>query len=220
MRTTLITTLFVVGLLAMGAVAHEPPKSEEGVTPVGQATRRDSPQPQPAEDARSWITYDDGSAEDWGTSYSPLGAVGNRFVQLGPWWYTFFCNGLSAYLDYNGNVWMTGYRGLNTAGTALTGYQDDLMSNTGTGTGWLVWDYSTQSGDFFGNPSFAWQDTAWIAAYYLDDIGVDTNGGAPHHGFSVTSYTGIGYAEESMNALLRARFEVTFPIELMSFTVE
>jgi hypothetical protein len=215
------TSIVIIGLVAMVAIAQEPPKSEEGVTPVGRVTKLDHPGPQNATLGQAWITYDDGTQEDWGTTYSSGGAVGNKFVQLGTAWASFYCDGISAYVDYSGNVWMTGHVGINTAGTALTGYTDDLMLNTGSGTGWLTWDAATTAGDFFANTTFTWQDTAWIAAYYSDDLGVDTNGGTPHHGFSVSSYTGSGYTEESMNVMLRARFNGPgVPVELMTFTAE
>jgi hypothetical protein len=211
-------TVFVMAMIAfVGFVyAADETKSEVGLTPIGVGHQSSQPVQPDGVDGTEWITYDDGTAESF---YVGTGAAGNVFVETDTSWASFYCDGISAYMTYIGSVWMSGHLGFNTAGTGLTGYEDDLMSNTGTGTGWLGWG-ATTTGGFFNNPTFTWQDTAYIAAYYSDGMGQDTNG-AGSHGFSLTSYTGTGFVDEAYNAMLRARFNGPgVPVELMGFTVE
>lgn len=213
MKKVVFVAILVV--LAGMVCTAEDQKSEVGVQTIGQSSHNSQSTMQ-APDGTAWLTYDDGTAESY---YGGTGAAGNVFVQTNAAWASFYCDGISAYLTYSGGVYFTAHAGLNTAGTALTGAEDDLMGNTGSGTGWLSWG-ATGTGGFFNNPTYTWQDTAYIAAYYSDAIGLDTNG-AGSAGFSVTSWTGAGFVDEAYNALLRARFNGPgVPVELMGLTVE
>ena len=88
-KSWIAASIVIIAMVAMVAIAQEPPKSEEGVTPVGTVTKRDSPGPQLAAKGQAWVTYDDGSREEWGTTYSSGGAVGNKFVQVSTAWASF-----------------------------------------------------------------------------------------------------------------------------------
>jgi hypothetical protein len=205
-------TLLVTGL----AVAADPAKDE---TPSGTAVKGGGSHP--AVEGTAWVVYDDGIADtDTAAYFLAADAFGNKFTSS---WGTFYCDQVSAYVvSHNGGIFLTYWDALNTAGTSLVNYNWVSVTLPGTtaSTWWLA-DGSTTPIDWIGNPTSAWVNTAFLGNDFNtnDVLGVDAT--APHHGFSVTSYTGPGYQEGSFNAMIRARFNgEAVPVELMTFTAE
>jgi hypothetical protein len=218
----MIVGICVTGV-AFAAVAAEKQKPDRPrVARVQQGTG----QPPAATEATAWIQYDDGTREDWGANYTiDGGSVGNKFTSS---WGTFYCDQASAFMQINSTTgfYLTAYTGLS--GSTLQGNDDQWFTYTTTDTTATGWFYVTTTGDFLGNTTFVFNNTAWIAAYYSTitsalpyyDVGIDTSG-PPNHGFAVTVWSGSGYSEGAYNAMIRARFNGDgVPVELMGFNVE
>ncbi len=110
----------------------------------------------------------------------------------------------------------------------MQGNDDQWFTYATTDTTATGWFFVNTTGDFLGNTTFVFNNTAWIAAYYSTtgdtgdyyNVGIDTSG-PDNHGFAVDSWTGYGYAEGAYNAMIRARFNGDgVPVELMGFNVE
>jgi hypothetical protein len=170
-----------------------------------------------APEGTDWLIYDDGTAEQWANSYSTYDAVGNKFTST---WGTFYCDIVRMYMQFTNNTsgYMTAYNGLS--GTVLQGYSYISVS-PGTTTAWVEVDGSVTPSGWVGNTTYTFQNTAWIGNDFYTSVavGIDTNGGGAH-GFALTAYTGTGYAEQSWDAMVRARFNGdNVPVELMTFSV-
>lgn len=84
--TVLIITVCVTGL-ALAAVAADKQKPDR---PRVATVQPGTGQPPVATEATAWIQYDDGTREDWASSYTiDGGAVGNKFTSS---WGTFYCD--------------------------------------------------------------------------------------------------------------------------------
>ena len=214
--TVLTITICVIGLaFAVSAADKEKPDGPRVVR--GQPGTGQTP---PATEATAWIQYDDGTQEAWGPAYTGGETIGNKFTSS---WGTFYCDQASAYMAISDTYgfYLTGYTALS--GSTLQNAQDDwftIATTYVTTTGWFLVDGSVTPYSFLGNTTFVFNNTAWIGAYDSADVGLDTSG-TDHHGFSVTTWQGLGYVEGAYNAMIRARFNGDgVPVELMGFTVE
>ncbi len=204
--------MVLVAMPAMAADKDQTPANGFGVPGTGNgpvATR-----------GTLTVIYDDGSAE---SNTDTLGSqAGNKFVSSGAGWGTFFIDQVSVYWDVmsGSSAWLTCYRTINTAGTDL-GLNNSNNFAVGSSTGWKFIDGSATAIDWVGNTASTFVDTAWIAADDFDNIGLDTSTTAGH-GFTITSYSGAGYVEDSsFNAMIRPRLNGdSVPVELQSFSIQ
>ncbi len=211
----ILLTVAIVGLVAMVAVADD----KDPTPPNGVGVRGTGNGPVATRGTLT-VIYDDGSAE---SNVGTLGLqAGNKFVSSGAAWSTFFIDQVSVYWDVmsGSQAWLTCYKSLNTAGTDLNSYTTSNFV-VGSSTGWKFIDGSTTPIDWVGNAASTFVDTAWISADDIGDFaGLDTNTTAGH-GFTITSYTGSGYTEDSsFNAMIRPRLNGdSVPVELQSFSI-
>jgi hypothetical protein len=227
--------IIVVGLglaVAMTAFGGEKAAKKSGAKPgAGNAnyTITDG-KDHPTTRGTAWLQYDDGSLESWGTNFSgSFDAAGNKFTST---WGTFYCDMVSMFASWNNSgtsLYISAWNALSGTvlqnNTAIFGHVGTSGgSPVATGTGWVSVDGSTASVNWVGNSTYVFHNTAWIGndfyASSAGDVGIDTNTTAGH-GFLLTNYVGTGYAEQSWNAMIRARFNGTnVPVELAGFTVE
>jgi hypothetical protein len=226
----IVAALLTLGLVAAAGIGMDAEAADPDLKAAKrEAARSQGKVPVPARivdaraetlapEATSWLIYDDGTAEQWASSYTTYDAIGNKFTST---WGTFYCDIVRMYMQFTIDTsgFMTAYTGLT--GTSLQGYAY-LTISPGTTTAWVEVDGSVTPQGWVGNTTFTFQNTAWIGNDFWDSgaVGIDTNGGGAH-GFAVTSYHGTGYAEQSWDAMVRARFNGdNVPVELMTFSVQ
>ncbi len=223
-----LVTIGVVAAAGIGGNAEAADSEAKALKRAAAQSQGKAPAPARIVDAQAetlapsrgtgWLIYDDGTAEQWGNSYAgTYDAIGNKFTST---WGTFYCDIVRMYMQVTTNTsgYMSAYNSLS--GTVLQG-NSYITVWPGTTTAWVEVDGSVSAFGWVGNLAYTFQNTAWIGNDFYSSfaVGIDTNGGGAH-GYGVTAYTGTGYAEQSWDAMVRARFNGdNVPVELMTFSV-
>jgi hypothetical protein len=209
--------VLVVAFFVVQTVDAEKPDKKKGPGVEGVVTDGVSSK---AVAGTAWLIYDDNTREEWADDYTATyDAAGNRFDST---WGTgsFFCDSVSAFAKWTSSypyfylsAWNTQAGPSTLAGNSYT----TVNPGPSSGSSWVA----VNSGGWVNNSTYTFSQTAWIGNDFFtsNGVGLDTDGGS--QGFMLTAYTGNGYTELPMNAMIRARFNGdNVPVELMSFSVE